>query len=54
MDAMIGGLGGGDSDSKPPVLSLPKDQWEKIATITRTEYLSGFKKAIAEMKKQEK
>lgn len=54
MDAMIEGLGGGDSESKPPVLSLPKDQWEKIATRTRTEYLSGFRKAVAEMKKQKK
>jgi hypothetical protein len=52
MAAMIEGLGGDDSGSKPPEMSLPKKQWEKIAERTRTEYLREFKKAIAELKKQ--
>jgi hypothetical protein len=31
-------------------LSLPEDQWEAIAETTRSEYLEGFRQAMAEVK----
>jgi hypothetical protein len=53
MQAMIQGLGA-DGGKEPPKMSLPKEDWEKIAETTRTAYLDGFKKAIAELKESRK
>jgi len=47
MNAVISGMG---SASTPTALSLPKEQWEQIAEQTRSDYLSGFRKAMEMMK----
>ena len=43
-----------DPNAKSTALSLPKEQWDGIAEQTRADYLTGFKKAIAEWKNQTK
>jgi hypothetical protein len=53
MDAMIGGLGARSGD-KPPAMSLPKSDWDKIAKRTRADYLDGFKKALAVLEEAKK
>ncbi len=50
MDAMMAGLG--EEGGKAKALSAPKSKWPKILEKTRAEYLSGFKEALAELKKQ--
>jgi hypothetical protein len=52
MDATMSGLGGKSEASK--VLSAPREEWEKIAEKTREDYLNGFRKAIAQIKSQQK
>ena len=50
MGAMMSGLGAQSKDTSQATLSYPKDQWSDIAEKTRTDYLSDFKKAMAQMK----
>ncbi len=52
MGAVLKGLGDSDVKGQTSPLSLPEDQWEKIAEETRTDYLKGFRDALAEMKKR--
>ena len=50
MSAMMSGLGAQSKNTSQATLSYPKDRWNDIAEKTRTDYLSGFKKAMAQMK----
>jgi hypothetical protein len=52
MAAMMSGLGGKSGAS--PGLSAPDEEWEKIAEKTRTDYLNGFRRAIAQRKSRPK
>ncbi len=50
MGAMMSGLD--PKDQKKPELSLPKDQWEKIAADTRKTYSDQFHEAMKELEKR--
>lgn len=48
MGAMMSALDESHQDTAP--LSLPEDQWSSIAEKTRTDYLDGFRQALAQLK----
>ena len=48
MNAMIESLDG--PQGKPKALSLPRAQWDALAEKTRTDYLEGFRQALAMVK----
>jgi hypothetical protein len=48
MNAVMNGLAAPASKQAP--LSLPEDQWDAIAEKTRSDYLAGFKEALAQMR----
>lgn len=50
MGAMMSGVGSQGNDASQTPLSFPKDQWSDVAEKTRTDYLSGFRKVIAQIK----
>jgi len=50
MRAMMSGLGARSKGQSQTPLSYPKDQWNEIAEKTRADYLSNFRKAMAQMK----
>lgn len=50
MGAMMSSLGAQNKDTSQATLSYPKDQWNDISEKTRTDYLSDFKEAVAQMK----
>lgn len=50
MNAVLASLEAKKSDDQQPSLSLPSENWEAIAEKTRSEYLSGFKEAMAQVK----
>ena len=50
MNAVVSGMG---LASTPTALSLPKERWEQIAEQTRSDYLSGFHKAMEMMNSRE-
>lgn len=52
MGAIMSGLGAQNKDTPQASLSFPKDQWDDIAEKTRTDYLSDFRQAMAEMKNE--
>lgn len=50
MNAIMSGIGAENQESSTPSLSYPKAQWNDIAEKTRTEYLSDFRQAMAQIK----
>jgi hypothetical protein len=54
MNAVMSGLDDKPHVEAPSAMSAPKEQWEDIAEKTRTDYLSGFNQALAQMKSRSK
>lgn len=52
MGAITSGFRDPNEDSPQAPLSHPKDQWNEIAEMTRTGYLSDFKEMLNEIKSQ--
>jgi hypothetical protein len=48
LDAIVASEGG--TSTGPAVLSLPAEEWEKIAEKTREDYLDGFRRAMSQVK----
>lgn len=53
MDAIVSGFGAQSKDTSQASLSYPEDQWNEIAEKTRTDYLSGFRQVMTQLKNKE-
>ncbi|WP_353189210.1 hypothetical protein [Pandoraea pnomenusa] len=54
MAAMMAGLNAKSGLAQPSsAMSLPQEQWERIAEQTRLEYMRGFQEAMAAMKNKQ-